>query len=77
MKKIIAMAVAAVMMVSAASALDLEFGARAILGRNLDDGTFKEMLLKQSRMIPMILVLAFMETLLSLEDLEFRQKPII
>ena len=42
MKKIIAMAVAAVMMVSAASALDLEFGARAILGRNLDSGTFKE-----------------------------------
>lgn len=42
MKKIIAMAVAAVMMVSAASALDLEFGARAILGRNLADGTFKE-----------------------------------
>ena len=42
MKKIIAMAVAAVMMVSAASALDLEFGGRAILGRNLDSGTFKE-----------------------------------
>lgn len=42
MKKIIAMAVAAVMMVSAASALDLEFGARAILGRNLASGTFKE-----------------------------------
>ncbi len=42
MKKIIAMAVAAVMMVSAASALDLEFGARAILGRNLESGTFKE-----------------------------------
>jgi hypothetical protein len=36
MKKIIAMAVAAVMMVSAASALDLEFGARGILGRNLN-----------------------------------------
>ena len=42
MKKIIAMAVAAVLMVSAASALDLEFGGRAILGRNLDSGTFKE-----------------------------------
>ncbi len=42
MKKIIAMAVAAVLMVSAASALDLEFGARGILGRNLDNGTFKE-----------------------------------
>ena len=38
MKKIIAMAVTAVLMVSAASALDLEFGARAILGRNLDPG---------------------------------------
>ena len=36
MKKIIAMAVAAVMMVSAVSALDLEFGARGILGRNLN-----------------------------------------
>lgn len=42
MKKIIAMALAAVLMVSAASALDLEFGGRAILGRNLDSGTFKE-----------------------------------
>ena len=38
MKKIIAMAVAAVLMVSAGFALDLEFGARAILGRNLDPG---------------------------------------
>ncbi len=42
MKKIIAMAVAAVLMVSAASALDLEFGGRAILGRNLESGTFKD-----------------------------------
>ena len=42
MKKIIAMAVAAVLMVSTASALDLEFGGRAILGYNLDSGTFKE-----------------------------------
>ena len=41
MKKIIAMAVAAICLVSASFALDLEFGARAILGRNLDDGTFK------------------------------------
>ena len=41
MKKIIAMAIAAVFMVSAVSALDLEFGARGILGRNLD-GTVKE-----------------------------------
>lgn len=36
MKKIIAMAVAAVLMVSAGFALDLEFGARGILGRNLN-----------------------------------------
>lgn len=36
MKKIIAMAVTAVLMVSALSALDLEFGARGILGRNLN-----------------------------------------
>ena len=36
MKKIIAMAVAAVFMVSATFALDLEFGARGILGRNLN-----------------------------------------
>ncbi|MBP5602630.1 MAG: outer membrane beta-barrel protein [Treponema sp.] len=42
MKKIIAMAIAAICLVSASFALDLEFGARAILGRNLDDGTFKE-----------------------------------
>ena len=42
MKKIIAMAVAAVLFVSAASALDLEFGARAFLGRNLDSGDFKQ-----------------------------------
>ena len=38
MKKIISMAVAAVLMVSALSALELEFGARGILGRNLDNG---------------------------------------
>ena len=36
MKKIIAMAVAAVFMVSATFALELEFGARGILGRNLN-----------------------------------------
>ena len=42
MKKIIAMAVAAVCLVSATFALDLEFGGRAILGRNLDNGSFKE-----------------------------------
>ena len=39
MKKIIAMAVAAVCLVSATFALDLEFGGRAILGRNLDLST--------------------------------------
>lgn len=39
MKKIIAMAVAAVCLVSATFALDLEFGARGILGRNLDLNT--------------------------------------
>ena len=38
MKKIIAMAVTAVLLVSATFALDLEFGGRAILGRNLDPG---------------------------------------
>lgn len=42
MKKIISMAVAAVLMVSALSALELEFGARGILGRNLDKGSFKD-----------------------------------
>jgi hypothetical protein len=36
MKKIIAMAVAAICLVSASFALDLEFGARAFLGRDLD-----------------------------------------
>ena len=40
MKKIIAMAIAAVCLVSASFALDLEFGGRAILGRNLDNGDF-------------------------------------
>ena len=42
MKKIIAMAVAAVCLVSATFALDLEVGAKGSLGRNLDSGTFKE-----------------------------------
>jgi len=42
MKKLIAVAIAAVCMVSAGFALDLEFGARAILGRNLSDGSFSE-----------------------------------
>ncbi len=42
MKKIISMAVAAVLMVSALSALELEFGARGIMGRNLDKGSFKQ-----------------------------------
>ena len=42
MKKIIAMALAALCMVSASFALDFEFGGRVILGRNLDDGSFKE-----------------------------------
>ena len=41
MKKIISMAVAAVLLVSATFALDLEVGGRGILGRNLDEG-FKE-----------------------------------
>ena len=42
MKKIIAMAVAAVCLVSATFALDLEVGGKVSLGRNLDQGTFKE-----------------------------------
>ena len=42
MKKIIAMAVAAVCLVSASFALDLEIGGRVCLGRNLDNGSFKE-----------------------------------
>ena len=42
MKKIIAMAVAAVCLVSATFALDLEFGGRAIFGRNLGAGSFQE-----------------------------------
>ena len=41
-KKIIAMVVAAACFVSATFALDFEIGARAILGRNLDDGSFKD-----------------------------------
>ena len=36
MKKIIAIAITAICLVSASFALDLEFGARAILGSNLD-----------------------------------------
>ena len=44
MKKIIAMAVAAVCLVSATFALDFEFGGRAILGRNLGEGSFSHRL---------------------------------
>ena len=40
MKKIIAMAVTAVLLVSATFALNFEVGARGILGRNLDGGSF-------------------------------------
>ncbi len=42
MKKIIAMAVAAVCLVNAVFGLDLAIGAKASLGRNLDSGTFKD-----------------------------------
>lgn len=42
MKKIIAMAVTAVLLVSATFALNFEVGARGILGRNLDGGSFSE-----------------------------------
>ena len=42
MKKIIAMAVTAVLLLSATFALDFEVGARGILGRNLDSGSFAE-----------------------------------
>ncbi len=42
MKKIIAMAVTAVLLVSASFALNLEVGARGILGRNLDRGSFTD-----------------------------------
>ncbi len=42
MKKIIAMAVTAVLLVSASFALNFEVGARGILGRNLDSGSFAE-----------------------------------
>ena len=42
MKKIIAMAIAAVCLVSATFALDLELGGRAILGRNLEEGSVKD-----------------------------------
>lgn len=42
MKKIIAMAVTAVLLLSATFALDFEVGARGILGRNLDSGSFAD-----------------------------------
>ena len=42
MKKIIAMAVAAVCLVSTTFALDFELGGRAILGRNLEAGSVKD-----------------------------------
>jgi len=42
MKKIIAMAVTAVLMLSASFALDLEAGVHGILGRNLDSGSFED-----------------------------------
>ena len=42
MKKIIAMAVTAVLLVSATFALNFEVGARGILGRNLDGGSVSE-----------------------------------
>ena len=42
MKKIIAMAVAAVCLVSATFALDFELGGRVILGRNLEEGSIKD-----------------------------------
>ena len=42
MKKIIAMAFTAVLMLSATFALDFEVGARGILGRNLDSGSFSD-----------------------------------
>ena len=42
MKKIIAMAVTAVLLVSATFALNFEVGARGILGRNLDSGSFQQ-----------------------------------
>lgn len=41
MKKIIAMAFIAVLMISATFAFNFEVGARGILGRNLDDGSFE------------------------------------
>ena len=42
MKKIIAMAIAAVCLVSATFALDVEVGGKVSLGRNLDTGTFTD-----------------------------------
>ena len=42
MKKIIAMACTALLLLSASFALDFEIGARGILGRNLDGGSFED-----------------------------------
>ncbi len=42
MKKIIAIAITAVLMLSAGFALDLEAGVHGILGRNLDSGSFED-----------------------------------
>ena len=42
MKKIIAIAITAVLMLSAGFALDLEVGVHGILGRNLDSGSFED-----------------------------------
>ena len=46
MKKIIAMAVAAVCLVSATFAIDLEIGARGILGYDLKEGEIKDQAIK-------------------------------
>ncbi len=42
MKKIIAMACTAILLLTAAFALDFEVGVRGILGRNLDGGSFED-----------------------------------
>ena len=42
MKKIIAIAITAILMLSAGFALDLEVGVHGILGRNLDSGSFED-----------------------------------
>ena len=42
MKKIIAIAITAVLMLSAGFALDFEVGVHGILGRNLDSGSFED-----------------------------------